>query len=140
MKKIKEFTPFEGENVLTLIEGNAWNDNPNPFVQIIMFLVKIVSFILGIRSRAYIIVTDRRIVQVDKNRVLWLIPVAVSVLTLNKSSIQSFGWEMASSWLIFRKYFFVLENQAGRVKITYSGGKEKLIEDCRILDSVVSQK
>ena len=140
MKKLKEFTPLEGENVLTLIEGNAWNDNPNPIVQLIMFYVKIVYFILGIRFRTYIIVTDRRIVQVDKKRILWLIPVAVRVITLNKSSIQSAGWAMASSWLIFRKYYFVLANTRNYVKIIYEGGKAKLIEDCRILDSVIAQK
>jgi len=140
MKKIKEFTPLDGENVLTLIEGNAWNDNPNPIVQLIVFFVKIFYFVFGIRLRTYLIVTDLRIVQVKKKRVLWLIPTAVVIITLNKSSIQSQGWGMASSWLIFRKFYLVLANASGHTKITYKGGKEKLIEDCRILDNVIAQK
>lgn len=59
MKFYKEFQPFDGENILTVIEGNAWNDNPNPFFRIIIFTLKVLAFFLGIKKNTVLIVTDK---------------------------------------------------------------------------------
>ena len=141
MTNIKEFSPLSGESVLTQIEGNAWSDSPNPIARLITGVVRLIWAILGVKLRTYIIVTDMRIVQVDKKTILWgLLPGAVNVLTLNKSTIQSVGYAMASSWFIFRKYYFLLANMSGILRLTYKGDSKELIEACRILDSVVAQK
>ena len=141
MGQIKEFTPLSGESVLTQIEGNAWNDSPNPIARLISAIVKFFWAILGVKLRTYIIVTDMRIVQVDKKTILWgILPGALNVLTLNKSTIQSVGYAMASSWFIFRKYYFLLANMSGILRLTYNGDSKSLIEACRILDNVVAQK
>lgn len=139
MKFYKEFQPFDGENILTVIEGNAWNDNPNPFFRIIIFTLKVLAFFLGIKKNTVLIVTDKRISQIEKSTIFWIIPLAVGVYTLNKSSIQFLGWEMATSYLFFRKYYFVIANQSVRVKITVKGGGNKLMEDCKILDRIVTK-
>ena len=141
MTNIKEFTPLNGETVLTQIEGNAWNDNPNPITQLFAGVLKLFWTILGIKLCTYIIVTNLRVVQVDKKTILWgILPGAVTVLTLNKSTIQSVGYAMASSWFIFRKYYFVLANMSGVLRLTYKGDKNRLIEACSIIDNVVTQK
>ena len=141
MRQIKEFSPLSGESVLTQIEGNAWSDSPNPIARLITSFFRLIWAILGVKLRTYIIVTDMRIVQVDKKTILWgLLPGAVNVLTLNKSTIQSVGYAMASSWFIFRKYYFLLANMSGVLRLTYKGDSKELIEACRILDSVVAQK
>lgn len=141
MTKVKEFNPLPGENVLTQIEGNAWNDNPNPITRLITSFLKFIWSILGVKLRTYIIVTDMRIVQVDKKTILWgILPGSLEVVTLNKSSIQSVGYAMASSWFIFRKHYFLLANTSGLLRLTYEGKKENLIEACAIMDRIVAQK
>jgi len=140
MTNIKEFTPLDGENVLAQIEGDAWNDSPNPITQFIMMIMKLFWAIFGIKKRTYIIVSNLRVVQVDKETILWgILPGSVSVLTLNKSTIQSVGYAMASSWFIFRKYYFVLTNMSALLRITYKGSKENLIEACNMINKVVTQ-
>ena len=141
MKQIKEFSPLDGESVLTQIEGNAWNDSPNPIMRLITSVFRLIWAILGVKLRTYIIVTNLRIVQVEKKTILWgLLPGSVDVLTLNKSTIQSVGYAMASSWFIFRKYYFVLANMSGVLRLTHNGDSKALIEACRVLDSVVAQR
>ena len=141
MKNIKEFSPLSGENILTQIEGNAWSNSPNPIVQLINTVRRLIWAILGVKKCTYIIATDMRIVQVDKKTLLWgLLPGSVDVMTLNKSTIQSVGYSMASSWFIFRKYYFVLANRSGQLRLTYKGKNKDLIEACSIVDSIVAQK
>ena len=62
MVKLKEFSLLEGEEVLQQIEGDAYNDSPNPIMRLIAAVVRIIWLILGVRFRAYIIVTNMRIV------------------------------------------------------------------------------
>ena len=141
MTNIKEFSPLEGESILTQIEGNAWNSSPNPLVSLMASITKFFSAILGVKRRTYIIVTNLRIVQVERKTILWgILPGAVDVLTLNKATIQSVGYSMRSSWFIFRKWYFVLANMSGSLLLTYKGNKDKLIESCTILDKVVAQR
>lgn len=139
--KLKEFSLLEGERVLTHIEGNAYNDSPNPITQFIMFFVKIVWMIFGVKWRTYFIATNMRIVQVEKKSILWgLLPGELKVLTLNKAAIQYVGYEMASSWFIFRKYYFLAANASGLLRITYKGKSDELNNTCKIIDEVVTQK
>ena len=44
MTNIKEFSPLEGESVLTQIEGNAWNSSPNPLVSLFSSIAKLFGF------------------------------------------------------------------------------------------------
>ena len=132
---------MDGESVLTQIEGDAWNSSPNPLASLMASVMKIFSAIFGVKRRTYIVVTNLRIVQVEKKTILWgLLPGSVLVLTLNKANIQYVGYAMDSSWFIFRKWYFVLANAGGVLQLTYSDGKEKLVEACAIMDKIVAQK
>jgi len=103
--------------------------------------MKIFWLIFGVKLRTYIIATNLRLVQVNKKTLLWgILPGAVLVLTLNKSTIQSVGYGMTSSWFIFRKYYFALANMSESLHITYQGNSEDLIKACKLIDSVVTQK
>ena len=141
MTKLKEFTPLDGENVLTQIEGDAYNSNPNPIAQLMAAIMKIFWLIFGVKWRTYIIVTNQRIVQVNKKTILWgILPGETGVLTLNKLAIQYVGYAMASRWFIFRKYYFLLANASGLLSITYKGSSDELIKACQIVDGIVAQK
>ena len=50
MVKLKEFSLLEGEEVLQQIEGDAYNDSPNPIMRLIAAVVRIIWLILGVRS------------------------------------------------------------------------------------------
>lgn len=140
MKNLKEFAPLDGENVLEQIEGDAYNDSPNPIVRIIVAIIRLIWLILGVKLRTYIIITNLRIVEVDKKTILWgILPGATTVMTLNKRSIQSVGYAMESSWFIFRKFYFLLANASGLIRITYKGNEENLKRACARIDQLVTE-
>lgn len=140
MTNLKEFVQMEGETILAQIEGDAYNSSPNPLAKLWGAIVRIVGMVFGIKYRTYIIATNLRIVQIDKKTILWgMLPGATDVITLNKRSIQSVGYAMASSWFVFRSFYFLLANTSGTLRITYKGGQDELIAACREIDKVVCE-
>lgn len=140
MKTLKEFVALPGENVLEMIEGNAYNDSPNPITRLLMFIVKICQMILGIKLFTYIIITNLRVVKVNKKTILWgILPGSVEVMTINKRTVRSVGYAMDSSWFIFRKYYFQLDNGAEMLRVTYNGSLEQLTDICTTVDKVVTE-
>lgn len=140
MAKLKELVLLEGETVRAEIEGNAYNHSPNPIAKLFGFFVKIFWIIFGVRLRTYIIATNFRIIQIDKKTILWgLLPGDTAVVTLNKTSIQSVGYSMATSWFIFRSFYFLLANTSGLVCITYKGNQEQLTAACTEINKIVCE-
>lgn len=138
MATIKEFILLEGETILTQIEGDAFNDSPNPIAKLIGAVMRIIYMILGVKLRTYIIATDKRIVQIEKKTILWgLLPGDTSVFTLNKRNIQSVGYMTAVSWFVFKAHYFVIANMGGLLKITYKGSANELANSCSIFDKIV---
>ena len=139
LKEVKELTLLEGETLVDGVQGDAWNDSPNPIARLISAIAKILWLILGIRLRTYVVVTNLRIVQIERKTILWgLLKGNFLVLTLNRNSISSVGYGMQSSWFISRKYYFALANASGLTKITYKGSKEQLAQFCSNLDKLIA--
>ncbi len=126
-KQLKELVLFEGEKVLYQVEGNAYSDSSNPLAQLIMFFVKIFWIIFGVKLKTYMVATDRRIIQVDKKTILWgMITGNVSVVTLNKNTIQSVGYQHVVRWFFWKTSYFILANMMSVVHITYKGNRDEL--------------
>ncbi len=126
-KQLKELVLFEGEKVLYQVEGNAYTDSSNPFDKLIMFFVKIIWLIMGIKLKTYMVATDRRIIQVDKRTILWgMITGNVSVITLNKRTVQSVGYAHVVRWFVIRTSYFILANMTSVIHITYKGNRDEL--------------
>lgn len=46
---------------------------------------------------------------------------------------------MESSWFIFRKFYFLLANASGLIRITYKGNEENLKRACARIDQLVTE-
>lgn len=141
MATIKEFIPLEDEVILTQIEGDAFNDSPNPIAKLIGAVMRILYMIIGIKLRTYIIATNKRIVQIEKKTIFWgMLAGDTAVYTLNKNNIQFVGYMTAVSWFIFKAHYFVISNMGGLLKITYKGSGEDLSKSCAIFDKIICEK
>lgn len=141
LKDLKEFTLMEDEHIVEQIRGNAYNDSPNPIVRLVMFFVRIIYLIIGVRFRTYIVITDKRIVHVEKKTILWgMLQGHVVAETLNKNTIQSIGYAMLSRWFISRKYYFMIKNISGIISVTYDGRKEDLDRICNQVDLLLTRQ
>ncbi len=126
-KQLKELVLFDGEKVLYQVEGNAWSSSSNPLEQLIAGFFKIFWVIFGVKLTTYIIATDKRIIQVDKKTILWgMMTGNVAVITLNKKSVQSVGYQHVVSWFFWKTSYFVLANITSVIHITYKGNRDEL--------------
>jgi len=140
MSKLKEVILLENEENLYQIEGNAYTDSPNPLVKLITSIFRIIWIILGIKLKTYIVVTNRRIIRVDKKTILWgIIPSDTVVSTLNKRTIQSVGYSKAVRWLFFKTIYFKLENMTENILITYKGSMSDVSNIVQQISEIVSE-
>ncbi|MBE9467905.1 MAG: hypothetical protein IMY72_06220 [Bacteroidetes bacterium] len=140
MSKLKEVILLENEETLYQIEGNAYTDSPNPLVKLMTSLFRLFWIILGIKLKTYIVVTNRRIIRVDKKTILWgIIPSDTTVSTLNKRTIQSVGYAKAVRWLFFKTIYFKLENMTENISITYKGSMDEVSNIVQKISEIVSE-
>lgn len=140
MSKLKEVILLENEEILYQIEGNAYTDSSNPLVKLITSIFRIIWIILGIKLKTYIVVTNRRIIRVDKKTILWgIIPSDTTVSTLNKRTIQSVGYAKAIRWLFFNTIYFKLENMTENISITYKGSMNDVSDIVQKISEIVSE-
>lgn len=140
MKKLKELTLLEGEEVLYEIEGNAYTDSPNPLVKLLIGIFRILWLIFGVKLKTYIVATQRRIIRVDKHSILWgLIPRDTTVSTLNKHTILSVGYSQAIRWFFFKTIYFKMENMTEKILITYKGSLKDVSDLVHKMSELVSE-
>ena len=140
MKKLKEIVLIDNEEKLYQIEGNAYTDSANPLTKLIIAIFRIIWLILGIKLKTYLVVTNRRIIKVDKKTILWgIIPSDTIVSTLNKRTIQSVGYAKAVRWLFFKTINFRLENMTENFSITYKGSLDEVSDMVHKISELVSE-
>lgn len=140
MSKLKELVLLENEENLYQIEGNAYTDSPNPLIKLIASILRLFWIILGIKLKTYIVVTNKRIIRVDKKTIFWgMIPKDTIVSTLNKKTIQSVGYSKAVRWLFFKTVYFRLENMTENILITYKGSVNDVSDMVLKISELVSE-
>lgn len=140
MSKLKELILFENEQQLYQLEGNAYTDSPNPLVKLISSLIRLIWLIFGVKLRTYIVVTDRRIIRIDKKTIFWgLIPKDTVVTTLNKRNILSVGYAQAIRWFFFKTVYFSLEGMTEKLNITYKGSLKEIADIALKVSELVSE-
>jgi len=140
MSILKEVILFDNEEILYKIKGNAYTDSPNPLVKLIVSLLRIIWIIIGVKLKTYIVVTNKRVIRVDKKTILWgLIPKDTVVSTLNKKTIQTVGYAKSVRWLFFKTIYFKLENMTEMINITYKGKIKDLAEMTHKVSELVSE-
>ena len=126
MTNLKELILLDGENILFQLEGNAYTESPNPIVKAIAAILRAFGKLFGWSLRTYIVITNKRILRVDKEKIFWAIPRNTIVLTLPKTAIREVGYEQAIRLLFFKTLYFRFETFTEKTKIAYSGSLDEI--------------
>jgi hypothetical protein len=95
---------------------------------------------MGVKLKTYIVVTNRRIIRIDKTTILWgAIPKDTVVSTLNKKTVQTVGYSKAIRWFFFKTVYFQLENMTETIRITYKGSLENISNTVSEISRLVSE-
>ena len=112
---------FPGEKKLFEISGNAYTLSSNPLQKFISSIFAIIMKIFGLSLKTFIIVTNSRVIRVDKRKTFWIIPRSTSVMTISKGSIFQIGYQQEVRWFIFKTTYFVVQTVNSSTLIAYKG-------------------
>ncbi len=126
MAQLKELMLLDGEEVAFQLEGNAYTESPNPIIKLIAAIFRLIGKLLGWSLRTYIVITNKRIVRIDKEKIFWVIPRNIIVLTLPKSSIKEVGYAQARRWLFIKTLYFRMQTFTENTSIAYKGSLKEI--------------
>lgn len=82
----------EGENLVMELEAEMWAESSNFFAKIIGTIVKFINLLLGNRRKGFLVITDKRVVEVLHLKALWVFNVGCYMRYLLPSSVKEVGY------------------------------------------------
>jgi hypothetical protein len=137
---LAKYMPLEsGEYVLCDLQGNAYNLSPNIFARLAALFEKLFSIVLGCPKTAHVIVTNKRIIVVEFQKMFWVFLASASAKSVMPRSIGSTGYRFARSLIFFRSHYleFIQGNSGTLVKS--AKGKGRVYEVIRCIVSLADK-
>jgi hypothetical protein len=82
----------ENENVVMELEAELWATSQNPIAQIIGQIKKLLGLFLGIKREGFVVITDKRVVEVFQTKACWVLNTGKVVTYLMPNSIKECGY------------------------------------------------
>lgn len=82
----------ENEKLIVELEAELWATSSNPIARLIGQVTKFINLILGNKRNGYIVITDKRVVEVIQYKALWVFNVGKNVKYVLPSSVKEVGY------------------------------------------------
>ena len=82
----------ENENLVMELEAELWATSQNPIAQIIGQIKKLLGLFLGIKREGFVVITDKRVVEVFQTKACWVLNTGKVVTYLMPNSIKECGY------------------------------------------------
>lgn len=82
----------EGENLVMELEAELWASSSNFIAKIIGMIIKFINLILGNKRKGFVVITDKRVVEIVEFKALWVFNVGRTVKFLLPSSVKEVGY------------------------------------------------
>ena len=91
----------DGEELVAEIEAELWASSANPIAKALGNLQRIVSGILGTKKKGFVVITNKRVVEVSNLIQCWKFEVAHEVKYLLPSSVKEIGFTKEANCGLF---------------------------------------
>lgn len=140
MEILNKFMPLEdGEIVTCHLEGNAYNVSPNIIARLFGFIERILSIILGSPKKAHVIVTDRRVILIEVQKMFWFFTGSISAKSIMPRSIGSLGYVFARSLIFFKSHYLEFNSGAVSALIKSRSGRDRVYESIKSIVSLAEK-
>lgn len=82
----------EGENLVMELEAELWASSSNPFAKLLGSVVKFINLLLGNKRQGFVVITDKRVVEVVQFKALWVLNAGKNIKYLLPSSVKEVGY------------------------------------------------
>lgn len=116
----------EGESLVMEIEAELWATSSNPLAIALGKIQKFFAKILGYRVNGFLVITNKRVVEVKKVIECYCFNTGTTVKYLLPSSVKEIGYERTSTCGVFcPAYYLYYESFTQRTRVMLSGADEK---------------
>ena len=91
----------QGENVIAELEAELWAASANPIAKLIGNIQRIVARIFGHKRKGYLVITDKRVIEVVKIIDCYVFNTGSEVKYVLPSSVKEIGYTKASTCGVF---------------------------------------
>lgn len=82
----------EDEHLVIELEAELWATSSNPIARLIGAVVKFINLILGNKRQGYVVITDKRVVEIIQYKALWVLNAGKNVKYVLPSSVKEVGY------------------------------------------------
>jgi hypothetical protein len=115
----------EDETLVMELEAELWAASSNPVAQMFGGLSRLIALVSGTRKSGYIVVTNKRVIQVEKTITCYCCGGGKHVKYLLPSSIKEVGFIKQATFGCFcPAYYLYFDSFTGRTQILLKGANE----------------
>jgi hypothetical protein len=115
----------ENENLVMEIEAELWASSSNPIARMVGEAQKVIAMIFGFRKKGFLVITDRRVVEVSTQIGCWVITTGRQVKYVLPSSVKEIGYDRAATCGFFcPAYHLYYESFTQRTAVLLKGADE----------------
>ena len=88
----------EGEKLVIELEAELWATSQNPIAKLIGQIRKLLALITGSKREGYIVITDKRVVEIIQAKACWVFNQGKNVKYVLPSSVKEVGYTKEGSF------------------------------------------
>ncbi len=93
MSKLKSGVILDtDENLVVELEAELWASSQNPIAKLIGTITRLINLLLGFKRRGYIVITNKRVIEVTQYISLWVFNTGKGVKYVLPSSVKEVGY------------------------------------------------
>jgi len=100
-------TLAENENLVMEIEAELWATSSNPIAQALGSIQRIFAAILGFKKKGFLVITNKRVIEVGTQVACWCITVGKQVKYVLPSSVKEIGYTKSTTCGVFCPVYFL---------------------------------
>ena len=82
----------EDENLVMELEAELWATSMNPLARLWGSIVRTINLILGNKRKGFIVITDKRVMEITQFKALWVLNAGKDVKYVLPSSVKEVGY------------------------------------------------
>jgi hypothetical protein len=115
----------ENEELVMEIEAELWAASSNAIAQFLGTVQRIIAAILGFKKKGFLVITNKRVVEVTTQIRCWCITTGRQVKYVLPSSVKEIGYTRAATCGCFCPvYFLYYDSFTQRTKVQLKGADE----------------
>jgi len=115
----------DNEKLVAELEAELWASSSNPIAQALGSVYRILALILGIKRKGYLVITDKRVIEVSTEIRCWCLVVGRVVKYILPSSVKEIGYTRSAACGFFcPAYHLFYEGFTQRTAILLKGADE----------------